>query len=83
MKSMHRRSFIRQTGMLTLGAMASNSAFSKFSSEPTKKVRIGIIGVGFWGQDHLELLLKRDDVEVNAISFREFNRLVKSKNRKK
>jgi predicted dehydrogenase len=68
MKSMHRRSFIRQTGMLTLGAMASNSAFSKFTSEPAKKVRIGIIGLGFRGQDHLELLLKRDDVEVNAIA---------------
>ena len=68
MKSMHRRSFIRQTGMLTLGAMASSSAFATFNTEPAKKVRIGIIGVGFRGQDHLELLLKRDDVEVNAIA---------------
>lgn len=68
MKNMHRRTFIRQTSMLSLGALASSTSFGSWNIEPTKKVRIGIIGVGFRGQDHLELLLKRDDVEVNAIA---------------
>ena len=31
------------------------------------KARIGFIGVGLRGQDHLELALRRDDVDVIAI----------------
>ncbi len=42
-----------------------NKLFS--TSKDEAKVRIAIIGVGFRGTDHLELLLKRKDVEVVAI----------------
>lgn len=32
-----------------------------------RKIKIGVIGIGLRGQDHLELILKRDDVEIAAI----------------
>lgn len=43
-------------------AKISNGRDSKIA-----KARIGFIGVGLRGQDHLELALRRDDVDVIAI----------------
>ncbi len=40
---------------------------SLFASSKDSKLRMAIIGVGLRGQDHLELLLRRDDVEIAAI----------------
>lgn len=40
---------------------------SLFANSVDTKVRIGLIGTGLRGQDHLDLLLRRDDVEVVAI----------------
>lgn len=61
---MNRKDFIRST-TLTIGGLA---LFPKvpglFADE---KVRVGIIGVGLRGQNHLDLLLRRDDVDLIAI----------------
>ncbi len=38
-----------------------------FADNKTPKVRLGFIGVGLRGQDHLDLALRRDDTEVVAI----------------
>ena len=38
-----------------------------FATNVDAKVKMAIIGVGLRGQDHLDLLLRRDDVEVVAI----------------
>jgi predicted dehydrogenase len=60
-----RRNFIKTTAAATLGASILPSF--GFSKEGDPKVRLGFIGVGLRGQNHLELALSRNDVEVVAI----------------
>ena len=60
-----RRDFIKTTSAVTLGASILPSL--SFSNVATEKVRLGFIGVGLRGQNHLELALSRNDVEVVAI----------------
>jgi hypothetical protein len=65
MSTTSRRDFIRTTATAGLGlSLLPNITFSK-DKEP--KVRLGFIGVGFRGQNHLELALRRSDTEVVAI----------------
>lgn len=60
-----RREFILTTTAATVGAsLLPTLGFSNTSDE---KIRLGIIGVGLRGQNHLELALARTDVEVVAI----------------
>ncbi len=61
---MHRRDFIKNSSITGAGfvILPSGSLFG-----PTKKVKIGVIGTGLRGQDHLKLILKRDDTEIVAI----------------
>ena len=62
---MNRRNFIRNTGLTAASlALLSKEASAAIADN---KVRIGIMGTGLRGQSHLELLLKRDDVDVVAI----------------
>ena len=61
---MQRRDFIR-TGA-ALGA-ASVLPFPVFGQTGNEKARIGFIGVGLRGRNHLNNLLQRDDVLVPAI----------------
>ena len=61
---MHRREFIKNTSLAGAGfAILPSGSLPG----PTKKVKLGIIGTGLRGQDHLELILKRDDTDVVAI----------------
>ncbi|NOS91074.1 MAG: Gfo/Idh/MocA family oxidoreductase [Cyclobacteriaceae bacterium] len=60
-----RRTFIKTTAAATLGA--SLLPTFGFSSSADEKLRLGFIGVGLRGQNHLELALSRKDVEVVAI----------------
>ena len=48
-----------------LSALPKNSLFA--NSWQGKRIRMGIIGVGLRGQSHLNLALKRDDVDIVAI----------------
>ena len=61
---MKRRSFVKNTG---IAAAAITILPSGKPSNPTQKVRLGIIGVGLRGQNHLDNALRRTDVEVIAI----------------
>jgi len=63
---MNRRNFVKTSGLTAaaLTAMPEKSLFASFAAE---KLKIAIIGVGLRGQGHLDLLLKRSDVEVVAI----------------
>lgn len=61
---MHRKQFIKHTSLAT-AAIASSPAV--LSSGNQQKVRIAIIGTGLRGQNHLDLLLRREDVELTAI----------------
>jgi len=64
---MHRRNFIKATG-LTAASAAVLSGETLFAQTPGEaKIKIGIIGVGARGLNHLDLLLRRDDVELMAI----------------
>ena len=59
-----RRDFIKTTAAATLGsAVLPHVAFANSEA----KLRLGFIGVGLRGQNHLELALARTDVEVVAL----------------
>src|SRR5699024_1919302 len=61
---MNRRNFIKTGSVATAGASIF-SAGDLFARE--KKIRLGFIGVGLRGRNHVAIALRRDDVEVTAI----------------
>lgn len=63
---MNRRNFVRNTG-LTAAGLALLPSGNLFASDADAKVKIGLIGTGMRGQNHLDLLLRRDDVDLVAI----------------
>ncbi len=64
---MKRRNFIKHSG-LTAAAVAMAPAINSFGRKTADgKIKMAIIGVGARGQNHLDLLLRRDDVELVAI----------------
>ena len=64
---MLRKDFIKNTSLAAASiSMMPHAFLSNSSPKDEAKVRIAIMGVGFRGTDHLELLLKRKDVEVIA-----------------
>ena len=63
---MERRKFIQAT--LAAGAAATVLNPTVLFAAKQPKVRVGFIGVGLRGRDHLELCLQRDDVEIIAIA---------------
>lgn len=65
---MKRRKFIRDTAAAGLGLSLLHAPAKIFAAEKKAKVRIGLIGVGARGLGHLDLCLRRDDVEVVAIA---------------
>src|SRR5438132_11772239 len=63
---MRRKEFIKTSG-LAAASFAILPSGTLFGRHADAKVKIGLIGTGLRGQDHLDLLLRRDDVEVVAI----------------
>lgn len=63
---MKRSTFLRNTG-LTAAGIAVMPFANAFGGNADSKVKIGIIGVGLRGQNHLDLLLRRNDVELVAV----------------
>ena len=63
-----RRNFIKNTGMAGMAVGFSLSNIRAFAASQTNKVRVGMIGVGMRGQNHLEMMLQRDDVDVIAMA---------------
>jgi Oxidoreductase family, NAD-binding Rossmann fold len=63
---MNRKEFIKNSSMaaVSLAALPTENVFTYNTAE---KVKLGIMGVGMRGQNHLELLLSRKDVDVVAI----------------
>ena len=63
---MNRKEFIKTSSMaaVSLAALPTDSLFTYNTEE---KLKVGIIGVGLRGQNHLDLVLRRKDVEVVAI----------------
>lgn len=63
---MNRKEFIRNAG-LAAASLAVLPQGNAFAGARNAGVRIAIIGVGLRGQNHLDLLLRRPDVNVTAI----------------
>ncbi len=62
-----RRNFIKQTAIAGTGiAMMPNLTFGANKSK-TEKLKVGLIGVGLRGTNHLNNLLSREDVLITAI----------------
>ncbi len=62
----NRRQFIK-TSALTGAAFTILPSSALFAQDKSTKVRLGFIGVGLRGQGHLDLALRRNDVEVVAL----------------
>jgi len=62
---MNRKEFVKTTAMAT-AAMAIPGK-SLLASNADAKVRLALLGTGLRGQNHLELLLRRSDVDLVAI----------------
>ncbi|UZT99301.1 Gfo/Idh/MocA family oxidoreductase [Chryseobacterium fluminis] len=65
-----RRSFIKTAALAGFGALVlPNSLFAYSEGFATdRKVRIGFIGVGLRGREHVKLLAKRNDTEIIAFA---------------
>ena len=63
---MNRKSFLRNSSLAAL-SLATPPALSGLNPA-SPKVRMAIIGTGLRGQNHLSLLLRRDDVDLVAIA---------------
>ena len=62
---MNRRSFVKNTGLASAGfAMLPSSVLAATKQQ---KVKLGFIGVGLRGQNHLDNALRRKDVDVVAV----------------
>jgi len=61
---MKRRSFVKNASLLA-GGFAFLPGSSVFAQDA--KIRLGVIGVGLRGQNHVELALRRKDVDITAI----------------
>lgn len=62
---MNRREFVRNSGITAAATVLPSS--SLFAGTEAEKVKVAMIGVGLRGQNHLNLLLKRSDVDLVAI----------------
>jgi predicted dehydrogenase len=77
---MKRKDFIKMAavGAASFTVMPTSSLMAKRKTN-ADKVRMAMIGVGARGLDHLDLLLRRDDVEVVAICDVDDRTLVKAR----
>ena len=76
MNSKSRRDFIKKTVIAGVGiSVLPNIAFGISNDLSTKKLRVGLIGVGLRGTNHLNNLLSRTDVLITAICDIDPNRI--------
>ena len=62
---MNRKEFVKTTAMATAAiALPGRELFAGYAQT---KVRIGLVGTGLRGQNHLDLLLRRTDVDLVSI----------------
>ncbi len=64
----NRRKFLKEAALASAGLAFLPKTIQALNHAQKDKVRIGIIAVGLRGQLHLEEMLKRSDVEINAIA---------------
>ncbi|MDB5232471.1 MAG: Gfo/Idh/MocA family oxidoreductase [Chitinophagaceae bacterium] len=64
---MNRKEFLKSSG-LAAAALTVGPSLQLFANSKLDKVRVAMIGVGLRGQEHLKLLLRRNDAEVIAFA---------------
>ncbi len=64
---MNRKDFVKNIGLAgaSIAILPTGSLFAQGAADP--KVKLAMIGVGLRGQNHLDLVLRRDDVDLVAI----------------
>ena len=62
---MHRRTFLKDTALASAAFTILPSA--NFINNEDKRVKVGVIGTGLRGQNHIDNLLRRKDVDVIAV----------------
>tara|TARA_B100000029_G_scaffold516013_1_gene626119 strand:- start:6267 stop:7634 length:1368 start_codon:yes stop_codon:yes gene_type:complete len=65
-KLMKRRKFLKKSTLTGMSLVISPS-FNLIKNSKLNKIRIGVIGVGLRGQWHIDLILRRNDVEIPVI----------------
>ncbi len=65
---MERRDFIRTAGIAVAGSALLPSFAYGITPVGRDRIRVGLIATGLRGQNHLELMLQRNDVEVVALA---------------
>lgn len=63
-----RRQFLRDASITGAAIGAINTPLKVMAAEKKSIVRLGMIGVGFRGQSHLEQMLKRNDTQIVAMA---------------
>ncbi len=64
----NRREFIKKTGLTGAGlSLMPEKIPAYLGRKDDRKIRLGFIGTGLRGRNHLELALRRNDCEVSAI----------------
>ena len=63
-----RRKFVQEASLTTMALGLSPQFIKAQSSAKKDTVRIGIIGTGFRGQDHIEMLIQRNDTTIVAFA---------------
>src|SRR5450759_1104673 len=76
MNSINRRSFLRQSTLAT--AALSMVPSGGFSAEATDKLKLGLIGCGWWGMVDVEAAFKAGGVELIALCDVDSDNLEKS-----
>ena len=67
-KSFTRRQFVQNAGLGSLAIGLSPAYIKAQANASMNTVRIGIIGTGFRGQSHLEMLCQRKDTTIIAFA---------------
>lgn len=65
--TMNRRSFVKSSGIAAAGLAFAPEVYFEKDKSKSARVRIGFIGVGLRGTNHLHNILSRPDVDVPAI----------------
>lgn len=67
-QNIHRRTFIKNSSLAGLSIGLSLHGLPSFKSSASDTVRIGLIGVGLRGQEHVRLMAQRSDVTIIAMA---------------
>ncbi len=63
----HRRNFLKTSAVIAAGTVFDEASAISVDEKPAEAIRIGFIGCGGMGSNHLKLLSQRNDVQVAVV----------------